>query len=333
MRLMKGFEARGEQGKRSKLSRSLTGLYPQEHDQSETSSPDSGDLVAHARPEYRLAQSQIGHPHEIFSQLLSSASCRPSGLAILTYLDRIPFRLHKLACLPARPNRSGLSPDWTLSTIPWELVPSSEQLVQSWDKAFLFEAYSRSQECESLVVTRSHSVNKTSLEREFALTPTEGPPSYATKSPWLDVERPATDTGKERSLRKGLNKRLVASQESNREGRTGSQERRNETGGNALGGADNPLSLGRQDGWLLRLPHQAKKKEEEIQLTINNSFQSQNKASPKQSQAATYLLDAYLFQPVSLQPVGLSFLLLSCHSFPLAKKKCFPLPLVKPLLV
>ena len=34
-----------------------------------------------------------------------------------------------------------------------------------------------------------------------------------------------------------LNKRLVASQESNREGRTGSQERRNETGGNALGGA------------------------------------------------------------------------------------------------
>ncbi|KAL0295858.1 UNVERIFIED_CONTAM: putative mitochondrial protein [Sesamum calycinum] len=115
MRLMKGFEARGEQGKRSKLSRSLTGLYPQEHDQSETSSPDSGDLVAHARPEkekntYRLAQSQIGHPHEIFSQLLSSASCRPSGLAILTYLDRIPFRLHKLACLPARPNRSGLSP-------------------------------------------------------------------------------------------------------------------------------------------------------------------------------------------------------------------------------
>lgn len=35
MRLMKGFEARGEQGKRSKLSRSLTGLYPQEHHQSE----------------------------------------------------------------------------------------------------------------------------------------------------------------------------------------------------------------------------------------------------------------------------------------------------------
>lgn len=32
MRLMKGFEARGEQGKRSKLSRSLTGLYPQEYE-------------------------------------------------------------------------------------------------------------------------------------------------------------------------------------------------------------------------------------------------------------------------------------------------------------
>ncbi|QHN82240.1 uncharacterized protein DS421_20g694050 [Arachis hypogaea] len=30
-RLMKGFEARGEQGKRSKLSRSLRGLSPQEH--------------------------------------------------------------------------------------------------------------------------------------------------------------------------------------------------------------------------------------------------------------------------------------------------------------
>ncbi|KAK8595720.1 hypothetical protein V6N12_064231 [Hibiscus sabdariffa] len=106
MRLMKGFEVRGEQGKRSKLSRSLTGLYPQEHDQSETSSPDSGDLPLAAQPEYLLAQSQIGHPHEIFSQLLSSASCRPSGLAILTYLDKIPFRLHKLACLPARPNQN-----------------------------------------------------------------------------------------------------------------------------------------------------------------------------------------------------------------------------------
>lgn len=35
---------------------------------------------------YRLAQSQIGHPHDRFSQLLSSASCRPSGLAILTYI-------------------------------------------------------------------------------------------------------------------------------------------------------------------------------------------------------------------------------------------------------
>lgn len=71
--------------------------------------------VAHARPErssylsasYRLAQSQIGHP------MIYSASLLAQLVSLGTrhsHLYRIPFRLHKLACLPARPNRSRLSP-------------------------------------------------------------------------------------------------------------------------------------------------------------------------------------------------------------------------------